>query len=144
MKSIRKVIIFLVFFMLGFYISALTCHKKNPIKKLQYSCKSEYREREDTTENESRIYKENGQWVPLYRYYERKRYIQIIRTTKLASDISYVILKGYFGKEFFKSHKEFDLYSINNELWAVFDSQTDKLLLLFQKKDCKMLHIANL
>ena len=61
----------------------------------------------------------------------------------MACDIAYVIMKAHFRPGYIKKDSEFNLYSVNNDLWAVYDSRDNKLLLLFQKSNCKLLFIAN-
>lgn len=95
----------------------------------------------DTTDN---MYKENGEWIPLYQQYIRGTSLNTIDNAKLAGKIAEAIMICNFSVKYLRCHSMFRIYTINNDLWAVYEENTDKLLLLFQKKDCKMLYIANI
>ena len=64
----------------------------------------------------------------------------LINDVKVASNIAYVIIKGHLKKDL-KRNDEFKIYSVNKELWAIYSNDSNKLLLLMQKKDCKILYI---
>lgn len=64
----------------------------------------------------------------------------LINDVKVASNIAYVIIKEHL-KEDLKRNDEFKIYSVNKELWAIYSNDSNKLLLLMQKKDCKILYI---
>ena len=63
-----------------------------------------------------------------------------INDVKVASNIAYVIIKEHL-KEDLKRNDEFKIYSVNKELWAIYSNDSNKLLLLMQKRDCKILYI---
>lgn len=86
-------------------------------------------------------YKENGKYISLYNYYDRKYSTRIVDTPKKASEISYVLLKNLFNKDFMAKNVEFNIISVNDNLWAIYDKSYQQLLLLFQKRDCKILYI---
>lgn len=65
----------------------------------------------------------------------------LINDVKVASNIAYVIIKEHFKKNYLRSNNEFKIYSVNKELWAIYSNDLNKLLLLMQKKDCKILYI---
>ena len=65
----------------------------------------------------------------------------LINDVKVASNIAYVIIKGHLKKDL-KRNDEFKIYSVNKELWAIYSNDSNKLLLLMQKKDCKILYIT--
>ena len=71
-----------------------------------------------------------------------RSHMQIVESPKLASEISYVLLKDLMNKSFFSENSEFNIYSVNNILWAVYDKSNQRLLLLMQKKDCKVLYMC--
>ncbi len=64
----------------------------------------------------------------------------LINDVKVASNIAYVIMKEHLKKDL-KRNDEFKIYSVNKELWAIYSNDSNKLLLLMQKKDCKILYI---
>ena len=64
----------------------------------------------------------------------------LINDVKVASNIAYVIMKEHLKKDL-KHNDEFKIYSVNKELWAIYSNDSNKLLLLMQKKDCKILYI---
>lgn len=64
----------------------------------------------------------------------------LINDVKVASNIAYVIIKEHLKKDL-KCKDEFKIYSVNKELWAIYSNDSNKLLLLMQKKDCKILYI---
>lgn len=64
----------------------------------------------------------------------------LINDVKVASNIAYVIMKEHLKKDLNNSD-EFKIYSVNKELWAIYSNDSNKLLLLMQKKDCKILYI---
>ena len=64
----------------------------------------------------------------------------LINYVKVASNIAYVIIKEHL-KEDLKRNDEFKIYSVNKELWAIYSNDSNKLLLLMQKRDCKILYI---
>lgn len=90
------------------------------------------------------VYKENGKYVSLYNYYDEKYHTKIINTPKLASEVSFVILKALMSKEFFVKNYEFNIISVNNSLWAIYDKSFHNLLLVIQKRDCKVLYVTNI
>lgn len=65
----------------------------------------------------------------------------VVQDAKVASNIAYIIIKEHFGKKYVKSNNEFRIYSVNNVAWAIFDKNGENLLLLIQKKNCKVLYI---
>lgn len=65
----------------------------------------------------------------------------VVKDAKVASNIAYIIIKEHFGKKYVKSNNEFRIYSVNNVAWAIFDKNGENLLLLIQKKNCKVLYI---
>lgn len=71
-----------------------------------------------------------------------RSHVKFIENPKLASEISYVLLKDLMHKSFFSENGEFNIYSVNNVLWAVYDKSNLRLLLLMQKKDCKILYMC--
>ena len=64
----------------------------------------------------------------------------LINDVKVASNIAYVIMKEHLKKDLNNSD-EFKIYSVNKELWAIYRNDSDKLLLLMQKRDGKILYI---
>ena len=64
----------------------------------------------------------------------------LINDVKVASNIAYVIIKEHLKKDL-ERNDEFRIYSVNKELWAIYSNDSNKLLLLMQKKDCKILYI---
>lgn len=64
----------------------------------------------------------------------------LISDVKVASNIAYVIMKEHFKEDYFKSNNDFKIYSVNKDLWALFNNSS-KLLLLMQKSNCKILYI---
>lgn len=97
----------------------------------------------DTVVSSNSIYKEDGEWIPLYQQYRNGTCFKAIDNARLASNISEVILISNLSPEYIQNHSRFRVYAINNELWAVYEEKADRLLLLFQQKDCKMLYIAH-
>ena len=65
----------------------------------------------------------------------------VVKDAKVASNIAYIIIKEHFGKKYVNSNNEFRIYSVNNVAWAIFDKNGENLLLLIQKKNCKVLYI---
>lgn len=142
MTFIRYVILLVFSFFIGFSISKYTSNtlkKENP-KKQKYI--QEFG-KDKGAKGFERAYKRNGDWTSLYRFYDYRKYIKIIDNPPMACDIAYVIMKAHFRPGYIKKDSEFNLYSVNNDLWAVYDSRDNKLLLLFQKSNCKLLFIAN-
>lgn len=64
----------------------------------------------------------------------------LINDVKVASNIACVIIREHLKKDLNNSD-EFKIYSVNKELWAIYRNDSDKLLLLMQKRDGKILYI---
>ena len=56
-------------------------------------------------------YKENGKYISLYNYYDKKYSTQIVDTPKKASEISYVLFSELFNKDFMDKNVEFNIIS---------------------------------
>lgn len=132
MKNIKCLLMFILSATISYLIFS---HNENKTK-------SEYCVFKRITDHDNmNDYKENGKYISLYNYYDRKYSTKIVDTPKKASEISYVLLKNLFDKDFMAKNMEFTIISVNDNLWAIYDKSYQQLLLLFQKRDCKILYI---
>lgn len=134
MKNIRLIILFVFFVVLGFFLSTYlnTKEKKTPKPRYINKGNSCYDKSIEKYYNEE--YKIDGKWKSVY---YGKKWV-VVDNVKLASNIAYVILKEHIGNKI----KAFDIYNINNEIWAVYEANaTSHPLLMFQRKDCKIIYI---
>lgn len=132
MKTIKCLISFILTATISYLISSHNEYKIKP-QYFLFNKICDY----DT----SNVYKENGRYISLYNFYDRKYSTKIVDTPQKASEISYVLFNELFNKDFMAKNIEFNLISVNDNLWAIYDKSYQHLLLLFQKRDCKVLYI---
>lgn len=137
--SVFSLAMFLGYILTEYYISLY----KNGNVKVPYYVYVEDADESDYVDTNCNIYKDNGEWIPLYQQYRRGVCFKVVDNARLASKISEAILISNLSPKYIQNSSKFRIYSINNDLWAVYEEKTDKLLLLFQQKDCKMLYIAH-
>lgn len=133
-----KLVTFALAVLSGYIISALAridCNRVKASKPYYVYFEHHYKRTND-------YYRENGRWISLYNYYERKKETKIIDSVKLACDITDIILRNNFSRSYLSTHPEFEISSVNNKLWAIYEIPNKELLLLIQKRDCKVLYIA--
>lgn len=132
MKNIKYLLLFLFSAIISFLISS---HNENK-ERSKYCVFNKTYDSDNMND-----YKENGRYISLYNFYDRKYSVKIIDTPQKASEISYVLFNELFNKNFMTKNVEFNIISVNDNLWAIYDKSYLHLLLLFQKRDCKVLYI---